>query len=96
MVLAVAFLAPALLFGQGDARIWGTVTDTTGAMVPGADVAITREGTNNVRRTQTNAAGQFAATQLEPGRYRVDVQAAGFKKTTQSGLELRVGDSVEI
>lgn len=60
--------------------ISGTVTDATGAIVPGATVTVTNIGTNQSVRLTTSAEGVFTATSLEPVLYRVTVEAPGFKK----------------
>ena len=59
--------------------IRGTVTDPTGAAVPGAPFQLIHEATN-VARTGTSAAdGRFSVSQLQPGPYRLEVQVAGYK-----------------
>ncbi len=60
--------------------ISGTVTDTSGAVVPGASVIITNLGTNETKRLTTSSAGTYAATDLDPVNYRVEVGAEGFQK----------------
>jgi iron complex outermembrane receptor protein len=56
----------------------GTVTDGTGAIVPGATVQLERPGTSASRSTLTNEEGRFAFESLAPGNYRVTVLATGF------------------
>lgn len=60
--------------------ISGTVTDSLGAIVPGATVIITNVGTNETKRLTTSEGGTYTATSLDPVIYRIEVEAAGFKK----------------
>src|SRR5689334_4009910 len=65
-------------------NILGTVTDPTGAAVPGADVTITDLDRGTVYRSQANADGNFEQTHLLAGRYQVKVSAAGFSEFVAS------------
>jgi hypothetical protein len=63
-----------------DASINGSVTDSSGAVIPGATVEITNVATKgNPRTIQTDRSGGYTATNLAPGTYTVSVSAAGFK-----------------
>ncbi len=68
--------------------ITGTVTDRTGAVIPGANVTATNEGTGLERSVQTTAAGVFNVPNLNVGRYRVRVAAQGFRDYERAGLAL--------
>lgn len=71
-------------FGQGgNVTITGTVTDPSGAIVPGAKVTVTQKNTSAVRTNTTNSNGQFNFTALPPTTYTVAVQAEGFKQYVQ-------------
>src|SRR5690348_9062250 len=59
--------------------ITGTVTDPAGAVVPGAVLTVTNLETNESRRLTSSEAGIFSFTALPPGRYRFEVERAGFK-----------------
>ena len=73
--------------------IVGIVTDPSGAVVPGATVAVTNEGTGiTIIKITTDAAGNYVATTLPPGRYSITVEATGFKKSVSSGINLSVQD----
>src|SRR5215472_18911197 len=61
----------------------GTVTDATGAVVPGANVDITEVNTNLKRSTITNESGNYVFENLDRGVYRVEIQLAGFKKAVR-------------
>jgi len=81
-------------YGQGTASIVGTVTDPSGAAVPGAKVVITSSETGLIRSTTTNTTGSFAAPELAIGRYSVRVEAQGFKAFERTGITLNVNDTV--
>jgi hypothetical protein len=69
----------------------GTVTDSSGAAVAGAVVAVTNVDTNNVVQASTNSTGYYEAPLLLPGSYQIAVESAGFKKFVRSGLTLGLG-----
>src|SRR5258706_1355433 len=69
-------------------RIAGTVSDTSGAVIPGANVIITNEGTALKWKTTTNADGFYVLTNLPVGGYIVEIDGAGFRKAQKTGLDL--------
>ena len=71
----------------------GNIVDESGALVPGADVSITNDASQDVRRTVTNAEGFFTFASVPPGTYTVKAQLTGFKTAELTGVEIRVGDS---
>ncbi len=66
------------------ASITGQVTDSTGAVIPGATVLVTNKETNSERRVQTNEDGNYVVTPLIPGSYTVTVQQTNFKRYVQT------------
>lgn len=69
--------------------ISGAVTDTTGAVVKGAQVTITEASTGTVNRTQTDGTGQYVVPFLQPGTYQVAIELKGFKKNIRNGITLQ-------
>lgn len=92
MLLRILTLAPllsaSLLAQTTFATLTGTLTDPTGAAVPGASVVAIRVANNFRYATQTNAAGTFTLGQLQEGAYTVRLQAPGFKEFVAQQLEL--------
>ena len=87
LVVLLCAAMPAL--AQRDmGTVLGTVTDATGAIVPGATVTIIEEATGITNVVQTDPAGNYIRPLLKPGGYRVEVEAPGFKKAIQSGVVL--------
>ena len=70
-------------FAQSDSgRVAGTVTDSTGAVIPGATITITNLGTNANRVDKSNAVGEFSVPALAPGTYSAKIEANGFQSQT--------------
>ena len=71
--------------------ILGTVTDSSGGVIPGAVVVIRNQGTEEKRTAASSGEGEFTFTLLQPGQYTVTVEAKGFKSFVQSDIGLVVG-----
>lgn len=96
-VLAVAsLLFAARLQAQETADIVGTVTDTSGAVVPGATVTLTNVGTNISQSTQSSASGDYVFNLLQVGTYSVKVEAKGFKTFVAPSVTLAAGDRARV
>lgn len=89
-VLAFLALTPRTLLAQAVAGITGTVTDSSGAVLPGAHVTITNEGTGVVSKTDTSSAGTYSVTGLNPGSYTVTVESSGFRSFSVKGVLVEV------
>lgn len=90
------FLSPGTIVAQqATTSLSGTVTDSSGALVPGATVTITRTSTGQVQSTTTNARGEYQFQQLDPGTWTVTIDAIGFGKQTKRG-ELLVSNPATI
>jgi hypothetical protein len=96
-ILAALVVCAAALCAQSTRGvIVGTVTDQSGAKVAGARVSVTNQGTNTSLVTQTTEEGQYTATNLEPGRYTVSVEAKGFKTTAIQDIVLNVNQTARV
>ncbi len=71
--------------------IVGTVTDGSGAIVPGATVTVTNLGTAGAQTAQTDNKGEFSFVNLTPADYKVEVNAAGFKRFLRDRINVGVG-----
>jgi hypothetical protein len=81
VLIALSLGAPAPVSAQGTtSRVSGTVTDTTGAVLPGATVTLTNDDTGVSFETVTGPSGQYLFEAVQVGRYTVTVQLSGFKK----------------
>ena len=96
-LLFVGLCFPSFASGQIRAgTITGTVTDTSKAVVPGATVIVTNEGTNIATELVTNEAGQFTALYLPAGTYKVEVTLTGFATFRRTGIALASTDTVRV
>ena len=91
-VLLAACLFSGLLIAQEIfATLIGTVTDSTGAVIPNANVTVHNNETNtDVRTIATDGSGNFTVTNLPAGNYTVTVKATGFQTYTASNVVLNV------
>src|SRR5436309_10116738 len=82
-------------FAQGGvtATVRGTVTDPTGAVLPGVSVAIINPGTGAARETATDARGGYLVAGLFPGTYELKVELSGFKTFDRKNIVLSPNDS---
>ena len=82
-------------YAQVDAGgIRGTVTDSSGAVIPEAKVTLTSEGTSLSLETTTSGDGNYAFTPIRIGTYRLDVEAQGFTRQTQRNITVNVQQQV--
>src|ERR1044071_9514694 len=93
--LALAVLPVA--FGQVErASLAGTVTDNSGAVLPGVAVKVTNEATNTSVNLDTDAAGNYLVINLTPGSYTVQAEKAGFQRFVSKGLVLQVAQEARL
>lgn len=93
LLLLFAFSAAAQ---TSTSRIGGTVTDATGAVVPGATVTAKNEATGVAYTQQTTAAGLYAFPSLPVGSYTITVEKQGFKTFTRTNNVLEVGTPLTV
>ena len=86
----IAILCASAAWGQTQGEITGEVSDVSGAVIPGATVVVTNEGTGVGRQVLTNGSGVYSFPSLLPGLYRVRVEKVGFQSVVRSGIQLQV------
>jgi len=89
MLLLTGLCVPARA-QQFTGTLQGTVADSAGAVIPGAEVTITNQGTGVATTLTTGSSGNYSAPQLPPGLYRVTVKKQGFKTATVADIKLDV------
>src|SRR5712692_3230185 len=77
-------------------EIEGTVHDALGGAVPGAVVDITHVASGLRRERTSDPAGRFLFSELPVGEYVLSVELAGFKKVTEAGIRLNVGQRLTV
>lgn len=93
--LCILFLlTPHAAVAQGYGSISGTVTDTSGAVVPGAEVTATQTSTGLVLKTVTGSEGTYVFPSLAPSVYDVTIDHAGFAAYTEKGVQVRADAAV--
>ena len=93
-IAMVAFLMFGLRLGaqSTNAQLSGSISDTSGAMVPGAQINARNTQTNVTYTAVSNSAGIYVLSEMLPGPYTVSVSSSGFGTVKHSGLVLSTGD----
>lgn len=95
---AITFSASTLVFPAKDycqvitGTISGTVTDPTGAVIPGAQIALKNTLNGEIRTVQSNGSGFFTFAGIPSGDYAVTITATGFQAFSEAGIHLDPGD----
>ena len=95
-VLALFLVSLPSADAQVSATLNGTVTDSTGAVIPGANVTLTNEATKESRNSVSNDSGYFAFPALLPSTYTVKIDAKGFKAYERHGIVLHAADLIKL
>ena len=93
VVLTCLFILLALssaLAQGGTGQLSGSVVDTNGAVIPGANVKLTSLGTQQERQATTNDAGDFVFTLLPAGAYQLEITANGFSSVVVDEVQINV------
>ena len=88
--------AVGLLAQSTTGEIAGTVTDPTGAAVPGVRITFTNENTGEAKVVESGATGDYLATQLQVGSYQASVQSDGFRTVERPGIALSALQSLRV
>lgn len=97
-VFSAIFLAFGItVFAQGTtSRVTGIVTDSSGAVVPDANITLTNQGTNSSLTTQTSNGGVYVFDLVQPGTYTLTVEKTGFKKFVSTNNPVLVNQPATI
>jgi outer membrane receptor protein involved in Fe transport len=96
LVLASAILTTNALAQLSTATLFGSITDSTGAVVPNATITLTQTDTNFVRVAKVKDDGSYREEFLPVGPYKISVSAPGFKSLVRSGVVLAVMQNAEL
>lgn len=92
-LLLIALAVAGIGYGQQiTGTLTGIVTDSAGAVIPGAQVALVNEASGNTLRTETNNEGYFSIAGVFSGTYTLRVQAEGFSVLERTAIVFRPGD----
>src|SRR6476660_7272714 len=97
MLAAIVAIMPTTAHGQAtNGTLLGTVTDSSGAGVPGVTVNITETRTNISTSTLTKAPGFYTFPNLKDGLYRVEAELSGFKKAVRDKVQVDVNTTMRV
>ncbi len=95
--MSLVLLAAAAAFAQSfTGSISGLVTDSSGAVIPGAQVTVISTDTNIRSTATTDASGNYTLPLLPRGNYRVEVSAGGFRRFVREGIVLQVQQTARV
>ena len=93
LVMILLLVCPVLSHGQQlTATLSGTVTDSSGAVIPNATITVTQTTTNAMRAVQSDASGNYSITSLPAGTYTVSVSSSGFENYLAKDVVLNVAE----
>src|SRR3981081_631234 len=90
------FLSLQLSAQKFTGTIRGLVTDTSGAVVAGAEVSIKNDATGETRNVTTNQSGEYVAPELDPANYTITVKHPNFKESVTKDVVLNVSSVTTI
>ena len=90
LAIAGGWLLPAAAFAQATGTISGTVTDESGAVMPGVTVEVTHTATNQTRTAVTGTEGFYTVPLLQPGPYTITAALQGFRTAVREGVRVVV------
>jgi hypothetical protein len=94
LFLALVQISGGPVFAQGSTgSINGTVTDPTGAAVPGASVTLKNADTGTEQPAVTNNDGRYVFATVQPGKYTISISKAGFSTTNEQEFQLSVNQT---
>jgi hypothetical protein len=94
LLLILAMFATSTSRADVTGTITGFVHDSTGAVVPNADLVATDATTNLTKETHSDGQGQYTFLALPPGRYKIVATLTGFKAATVNDIDLKVNDQL--
>jgi hypothetical protein len=96
MAVVIAIFCATGLYAQTFGEITGRVTDTSGAVMPGAPVTLINVNTNGVRKAVSTDAGLYTFPSVPPGSYRLTTEVSGFKTWLSEPFQLQVQQVVRL
>ena len=96
LLAALCLLTASSMLAQQNATVVGTITDTSGAVVPGAAITVANVNTGVARTAVTNSTGYYRVENLIPGQYTLSVESKGFNKAVRSAFTLEVAQTATL
>lgn len=96
VIILVSLMTTFAVAQSEQGRILGTVTDATGAVVPGATVAVKNDKTGETRTAAVTGDGTFSVVALQPTTYTVTASGGDFQSAEQAGVQVLAGKEVNL
>jgi len=96
LLVCLVWLAGFPGWAQDTATIVGTVTDSSGAVMPGVKVTVSNPERGFVREVASNTAGEYTAARIPIGDYLITAETSGFQKLVRSGIALTAGQTQRV
>jgi hypothetical protein len=93
LIICLFALYPTATAQMGNATLGGTITDTSGAAVVGAQLSLMNKAQQFEQKAVSNDRGEYTFRNLTPGTYDLTITMAGFEKSVQSGIQLTLNQS---
>ncbi len=91
---AIVFLSADALAQSAEGTVLGHITDSTGSPVVGSTVTLRNLGTNISSQTTTSGVGDYVFVDVQPGKYDISAESAGFKKAQAQGITVEVNHTL--
>lgn len=95
-LLVLVFMFSLVAVAQVTSRVTGVVKDSSGAVVPGAKVTLTNQGTNVALTSSTTSAGTYVFDGIQSGRYTISIEKEGFRAFQASDNALTIGQPLTV
>ena len=96
VLLLFCLIAPIQMSAQVNATVGGTVSDATGALIPGVEITARSVATGIVTTRITNESGNYEFASLQPGTYTVSAALSGFQTATYNNVQLSQSQQVRL
>ena len=97
VVCALLFLLSLpTLYAQTTGALLGTVSDQSGAVVPGAKVTLQNQSSGDIREVASNEVGRFMFAGVQPGTYTIHITSPNFKTWKRTGFVMRAADTRDL
>src|SRR2546427_11758451 len=94
--LVVCVFANVLMGQSTTGRIVGTITDESGAVLPGVEIVVRNPATGLTRTLLTEESGNYNVPLLPPGQYEVQASIPGFRREIRTGITVQVESGVRV
>ena len=94
-VITLFLISGLAVYASDSASLSGTVSDPTGAVIPGATVVLLNSDTGTSSQTLTGGDGAYSFSALPAGHYRLEVTSPGFKPDQDGAIELNAGAALK-